>query len=159
MFRELRRKEKRTSVDTALEYLQHCEDGVLSTISVDNGYPYGVAVNHVLLDGMIYFHCAKQGHKIDNILANNKVSFFAVNKATIDKKAYTTKFESVHVFGRASVVTDKDEFKKALYEIARKYTGEFFAKAGTEIASAINKTMVVKIEIDHIKGKASNPKR
>ena len=51
--------------------------------------------------------------------------------------------------------SNKEEFKKALYLIAQKYTGSFFAKAATEIASAINKTLVVKIEIDSIKGKSS----
>jgi nitroimidazol reductase NimA-like FMN-containing flavoprotein (pyridoxamine 5'-phosphate oxidase superfamily) len=155
MFREMRRKEKQVSDETALQFLDIAQDGVLSTISIDNGYPYSTSVNHVVMDGCIYFHCAKAGHKIDNILENNKVSFFAVAESKIDEKAYTTKFKSVHVFGRATVVTNKEEFKKALYLIAQKYTGSFFAKAATEIASAINKTLVVKIEIDSIKGKSS----
>lgn len=155
MFREMRRIKNQVSNEQALSFLDTALDGVLSTISVDNGYPYAVAVNHVLLDGMIYFHCAKTGHKIDNIIANNKVSFFAVASSNIDQKAYTTKFKSVHVFGKAYVVEEKEEFKKALYLIAKKYTGSFFAKAATEIASAIDKTMVVRIEIDSIKGKAT----
>ena len=143
-------KEIKNKTDNAeaLKFLEIANDCTMSTISVDNGYPYTVAVNHVLLDGFIYIHCAKVGHKIDNINANNKISLFAIADSYIDEKAYTTKFKSVHVFGRATVVTNKEEFKKALYLIAQKYTGSFFAKAATEIASAINKTLVVKIEID-----------
>jgi len=155
MFREMRRIKNKTDNAEALKFLEIANECTMSTISVDNGYPYTVAVNHVLLDGFIYIHCAKVGHKIDNINANNKISLFAIADSYIDEKAYTTKFKSVHVFGRAYIVEDKDEYKKALYEIARRYTGKFFAKAGAEIASAVNKTLVIRIEIDHISGKQS----
>lgn len=155
MFREMRRVKNKVSEENAFNFLEVAKEGVLSTISVDNNYPYSTAVNHVLMDQTIYFHCAKSGHKIDNILSNNKVSFFAVADSNIDQKAYTTKFKSVHVFGTASIVEDKEEFKKALYRIAKKYTGSFFSKAAAEIASAIDQTMVVRIKVDHISGKAT----
>ena len=155
MFREMRRIKNKVSDSDALSFLEIADEGIISTISVDNGYPYSTAVNHVIIDGSIYFHCAKTGHKIDNIIANNKVSFFAIANSNIVQKAYTTKFQSVHVFGKATIVEDKDEFKKALYKIAKKYTGSFFAKAATEIASAMDKTLVVRIDIDYITGKAT----
>lgn len=155
MFREMRRIKNKTDVNQAMEFLKKANDCTLSTISTDNGYPYTVAVNHVLLDGYIYIHCAKEGHKVDNINENNKVSIFAISDSYIDEKAYTTKFKSVHVFGKAYIVKEKEEYKKALYEIAKRYTGKFFAKAGSEIASAVNKTLVIRIEIEHISGKKS----
>lgn len=153
MFRPLRRTKNEVSKEQAYKYLEDTKEGFLSTISVDNGYPYGLAVNHVYLNGKIYFHCAKKGHKLDNILANDKVSFFTIHKNEIWQEAYTTVFESVHVFGRASIVTDKLEYKDALMEISRKYTGKFFASAKTKIASALDITEIVKIDIEHISGK------
>lgn len=162
MFREMRRIEKQTDFETAIQLLDQAQDGVIGMISIDNGYPYTTAVNHIVKNGYIYFHCAKKGHKIDNIMSNPKVSFFAIAGSYVDQPKFTTKFKSVHVFGKAFIVEDSKEFKEVLFDIARKYTGVFVAKAASEIASAIDKTAVVRIEIDDIKGKVSkgyNPKK
>ena len=35
--------------------------------SGEDGYAYGVPLNYVYVDNSIYFHCAKEGHKLDNI--------------------------------------------------------------------------------------------
>ncbi len=50
--------------------------GVLSLIG-DDGYPYGLPIDHWYCeeDGKIYFHGAKEGHKIDAIKACDKVSY------------------------------------------------------------------------------------
>lgn len=153
MFRQMRKAKRETSKEQTLKYLKHASHGTLSTISADNGYPYGITVNHVVINDCIYFHCAKEGHKLDNIKKNNCVSFFAVYEATVDKKAYTTKYKSAHVFGKAYIVEDKREREAALYEIAKKFTGSFFAKAQSHILNAFDITAVVRIEIEHLTGK------
>ncbi|XMB86862.1 pyridoxamine 5'-phosphate oxidase family protein [Mycoplasmatota bacterium WC44] len=155
MFRNMRRKERESSLEDARQFLKDATHGVLSTISVDNGYPYGVTVNHIYLNGHIYFHCAKKGHKIDNIIYNNNVSFTATALAEIKQQSYSTKYKSTTVFGKAYIVEDKEEVKDALYEISRRFTGKFFAKASSEIAASINRTLVVRIEIDDMKGKSN----
>lgn len=155
MFRPLRRHAQQLPKDVALAFLSNTEEGVLSTISVDNGYPYGIAVNHVLYQGFIYIHCANEGHKMDNIQKNPKVSYFVIHKNVIDQAAYTTRFESVHVFGKASIVTEKKEKYDVLYQIAKKFTGEFVQHADREIKPSMTKTSIIKIEIEHIKGKQS----
>ncbi len=48
--------------------------GRLATFGKD-GYPYITPVNYVYWNESIYFHCAHEGEKIDNILRNNKVCF------------------------------------------------------------------------------------
>ena len=54
--------------------------GVLSVIG-DNGYPYGIPINFYYdeNDGKIYFHCAKEGHKIDAIKNCDKACFTTVS--------------------------------------------------------------------------------
>ena len=56
MFREMRKKKRETTKDEAYQFLEKAQEGILSTISVDNSYPYGTSVNHVLIDNKIYFH-------------------------------------------------------------------------------------------------------
>ena len=56
--------------------MKNAKRGVLSLIGED-GYPYGLPINQWYCeeDGKIYFHGAKEGHKIDAIKACDKVSF------------------------------------------------------------------------------------
>ena len=41
----------------------------------EDGYPYITPVNFVFHEGNIYFHCARVGEKLDNILRDPKVCF------------------------------------------------------------------------------------
>ncbi|NLB53024.1 MAG: hypothetical protein GX808_08820 [Syntrophomonadaceae bacterium] len=56
----------------AIELLKAGEYGVLSSVS-ENGYAYGVPLNYVYFDNSIYFHCAAEGRKLDDIKKNDKV--------------------------------------------------------------------------------------
>ena len=75
----MRRKDRALSRQEALDILNKGEYGILSTVSAD-GQPYGTPINFCLINDCIYFHCAKEGHKLDNISANSKVCFCVVGK-------------------------------------------------------------------------------
>jgi uncharacterized protein len=71
----MRRKQcKITDPEKIREILTRCTVGRLATNGRD-GYPYITPVNYVFSNESIYFHCAHQGEKIDNILADNRVCF------------------------------------------------------------------------------------
>lgn len=55
--------------------------GVLSMIG-DGGYPYGIPLDHWYdeTNGKLYFHCAKEGHKLDAIEKDDKVSYCVCDK-------------------------------------------------------------------------------
>jgi uncharacterized protein len=65
-------------------------------------------------DGKIFFHCAKEGHKIDGIRRDEKVSFCVVDKDQIVPEKFTTFFRSVIVFGRARIVSEDAVKRHAL---------------------------------------------
>ncbi|MBR6060592.1 MAG: pyridoxamine 5'-phosphate oxidase family protein, partial [Spirochaetales bacterium] len=73
MFRSMRRFKQQISDAECIEILKNEKRSVLSLIG-DDGYPYGIPLNHFYdeRDGKIYFHGAKEGHKIDAIKANPK---------------------------------------------------------------------------------------
>lgn len=152
MFREMRKKERQIDIEEAAGILKNCEYGVLSTVS-DNGYAYGVPLSYVYMDNNIYFHCAVEGHKLDNIRLNNKVSFCVVGYTELLPAKFSTKYESVIVFGRASEVND-DEKYNALCAIAEKYSNQYMEEAKAYAAKDGGKTKVIKITIGHIAGKA-----
>lgn len=73
MFRKMRRFKQEISLEECIEILTNEKRGVLSVIG-DDGYPYGIPINHYYNknDNCIYFHGAKEGHKIDAIMNLNE---------------------------------------------------------------------------------------
>jgi len=145
----MRRNDKEMSKEKTLELLIRGEDGILGTIS-DNGYPYTVVVNYVFLNNKIYFHCAKEGHKLDNIKRNEKVSFTVYDIVEVVGEKLTTLYESLVVFGRAKVI---DANREVLLALVNKYSNLDQDKILKMIDNEINITSLVEIEIDHITGK------
>ena len=74
MFREMRRTKQEMPRNRCEEVLERGTSGVLAALG-DEDYPYAVPLSYVYRDSKIYFHCAKNGHKLDAIAKNNKVSF------------------------------------------------------------------------------------
>lgn len=151
MFREMRRKDRELGKEEILEILKKGEYGIFSTIS-QNGYPYGLPVNYVYTNGSIYFHCAVEGHKLDNIKNNDKVSFCVVGPTQILPDKFSTKYESVIVFGRAIEVSG-DEKNRALLELINKYSPDYIEQGKEYIQKKNKDSKVIKIKTEHITGK------
>ncbi len=151
MFREMRRKDRSVSVGRAYEILNQADYGVL-TIDGDDGYPYGVPVNHILIDDVIYFHAATEGKKFDSIMLNNKVGFTAVAYDEIAAEKLSTTYASVICMGKVFVV-EGEEKRKVLIELTKRFASEFIEIGVKSIEKSINRTAILKIEIDHITGK------
>ena len=68
MFRKMRRFKQQITDAECIEVLKKTKRGVLSLLGED-GYPYGIPIDHWYCeeDGRIYFHGAKEGHKIDAV--------------------------------------------------------------------------------------------
>jgi nitroimidazol reductase NimA-like FMN-containing flavoprotein (pyridoxamine 5'-phosphate oxidase superfamily) len=126
---------------------------VLSTLGTD-GWPYGIPVNHVLSGDVLYIHCAEEGHKLENIAHEERVSFCAVAGATVLPAKLSTLYESAIVFGRAALVTDPAEKRRALELLAVRFCGALTPEAEHTIATSGAQTAVVRILIERITGKA-----
>jgi hypothetical protein len=155
-FPDIRRSARALPTDQAREILERADHGVLATLGAD-GWPYAVPVNHVLSDDTLYFHCAIEGHKLDNIAHEERVSFSAVASATVLPLALSTLYESAIVFGRAAVVTDPAEKRRALELLAVRFCGAVTPEAEQTIATDGSRTAVVRIRIERITGKAHRP--
>lgn len=150
--RELRRKDRAITDGEAIAILNKAEYGVLSTISPD-GKPYGVPLSFCIIDNCIYFHCAIEGRKIDNIEKNHSVSFCAVGNTEILPDKFGTKYESVIVSGEVVEIFD-DNKQIALENLLKKYSSNYFSKGLEYIETLKTKTRVFKISITHFSGKA-----
>ena len=122
----MRRKDREvTDAQEINAILKRC-DTVRIGIS-DGEYPYVVPVSFgvEISDGspIIYFHCARQGHKLELLGERKPVSveadtFFKVQKTKI---GITTRYESVMGTGICERVRDPDEVLKGLRLLLEHY--------------------------------------
>lgn len=77
MKNNIRRQDRRTSIDEAVDLMKRGEFGILSMCSSEKE-GYGIPINYVFDNSRIYFHCATEGAKLEYLRNNNKVSFCVV---------------------------------------------------------------------------------
>ena len=125
MFRKMRRYKQEIPREECIELLKNEKRGVLSIIG-DEGYPYGIPLNHFYSerDGKIYFHGAKEGHKIDAIKKNSKVCYTVFDKGYRKEGEWALNVKSVVVFGRISLVENGEKAEEICTELCRKFTDD-----------------------------------
>jgi len=127
MFREMRRKRQLLPEKECIRILEQETSGVLSVLG-DEDYPYAVPLSYVYSGNTLYFHCAKNGHKLDAIRKHSKASFCVIAQDHIVPEEYTTYFKSVIVFGRAHILTDSEKIQEAIELLSLKYNPSDSAK-------------------------------
>ena len=151
MFREMRRSGQQLSNEECIDILINEPRGVLALLG-DNDYPYAVPMSHVYVDGKIYFHGAKTGHKIDSIKKHSKVSYNVIDKGVKAEDSWWYTFKSVTIFGKIASLTDEHEKIDKLTHLGNKF---FPTQKETEdeIKRLLDRTEVLEITIDHMTGK------
>ena len=153
MHKEIRRKDRALDKAATLAVLKNSEYGVLSTVDQDH-QPYGTPVSYVLVDNSIFIHCATEGHKLENIAYNNKVSFCVVGKTELLPDKFSTKYESAIVFGTALIVDDENQKRAALRAILAKYSPDHLEAGEKYINKLFDQVKVIQVSIDHLTGKS-----
>lgn len=151
----MNRPERQMAGGDALRLLKQGTHGVLS-VADETGAPYGVPLNYFFseTDNALFFHCAKTGRKLDCIRRNSRVSFTVVGRADIDADRFTTRYESVIVTGRASVVEDGREVRLRLTQLCEALA-PVSPRREEVIEKYLPKTAVVRVDIASFTGKAN----
>ena len=139
MFREMRRFKQQLPEEECIEILKTQPRGVLAVLG-DEGYPYTVPMDFVYDDGKLYFHCAKEGHKLDAVRAYEKVSFCVLDEGRQEENDWWYHFRSVIVFGKMRVLEDRDEILEKVHMLGAKhfpseeYNQEEIRQSGARVA-------------------------
>ena len=135
----------------------------MATIGGD-GYPYITPVNYVFWRKAIYFHCALQGEKIDNILRRPRVCFevdlplayldckFDRDMAACDVGQF---YESVIIRGTAAIVESTYEKVGALNALLGCHENIEDFTVITEHTQAVTRCLVVVIRVESLSAKAN----
>lgn len=154
MFRKMRRFKQQLSMEECIEVLKEQPRGIMA-VHGEDGYPYTFPMNYIYRDGKLYFHCAKEGHKLDAIAADNKVSFCIMDEGFRKEGEWALNIKSVILFGTIRKMDNIEETKEIVRELGLKYypTPE---SVEVELNNAFSRVQVLELTIDHMTGKLVN---
>jgi nitroimidazol reductase NimA-like FMN-containing flavoprotein (pyridoxamine 5'-phosphate oxidase superfamily) len=122
---------------------------------IDDGEPYIVPMNFGYRDRRLYFHCAREGRKLDVLRAHPRVCFELEGEAALveGERAcqWTTRFESVIGWGKAEIVTDPYGVEEGLRILMEHYSpgsGDFDPRS-------LSLTAIIRVDVEMMTGKRS----
>lgn len=138
-----------------LDILRRCEYMALALRGEEAPYCVPLNFGAELAGGalVLYFHCAREGTKLELLRKDGRVGFTAAHMLRVFNKGvapcgYTTDYESVCGSGIAYIVEDEAERLHGLRVLMRQYTGEDFAPEAFQ-PRALALTAVVKVVCEH----------
>ena len=150
----MRRAEKeikdRSQIDAIIQEASVCRIGL-----VDGDEAYIVPMNFGYSDNCLWFHCAKEGRKMDLVKRTGKASFeIDIDEGLVlDRDAYkcSNNFKCVMGKGRIGVVSDPEERAKGSRSLMRHYhPGEYIVND-----KCMDKTVVLKLEVESLSCKVN----
>jgi nitroimidazol reductase NimA-like FMN-containing flavoprotein (pyridoxamine 5'-phosphate oxidase superfamily) len=151
----MRRKDKEINDMLAIESILS-EADICRIAMCDGSQPYIVPLNFGYENGILYFHSAKEGRKIDILRHNSKICFEVDIKTELVRHEticdWGMKYYSVIGEGQAEILTDIEEKKRGLDIIARKYAKDIEFEYPE---SMLNNIHVLKVAISQMVGKKS----
>ncbi|MCR5705407.1 MAG: pyridoxamine 5'-phosphate oxidase family protein [Acholeplasmatales bacterium] len=153
MFREMRRFKQKATLEECIKILCEEKRGVLS-LSGDDGYPYGIPLDFYYNkeNNKIYFHGAKEGHKIDSIKRCDKCSFTLWDKGVKNEGEWFYRLTSVIVFGRIRLMEDSELAYDMCKNIGLKYNPSK-EDIEQEMIHSYPHVQMLELSIEHISGK------
>lgn len=154
MFRAMRRKKQLLSKEETIDILNSGTSGILGVLG-DDGYPYTVPVSYTFEDDKILIHSAIEGHKVDSIKKNEKVSFCVIDRDEVKQKTFTSHYRSAIIFGRARIITGDSEKQAVLESIVEKLSPDYIEEGHEYIKNDMHRVVIIEIKIEHITAKAA----
>lgn len=154
----MRRIKQQISESECVALLKSEKRGVLAVLG-DEGYPYTVPLDYFYDEdnGKIYFHGAKEGHKVDAISKCDKVSFCVLGKDIFKEDDWAPFVTSVIVFGRIKAVSSREEALEKVRKIGLKYYPN-----PEDVENVLERTkdrvLCLELSIEHMTGKRVHEK-
>ena len=156
-----RREREVTDINDILQIIN--ETKILHLGLSDEGWPYVVPMNYgcETEDGgrlTFYFHCAREGRKMDVLKKNPQVCLELDGKHELMEAevpcGYSYYFESLIGNGRVEMLSEPEEKVRALRIIMKQQTGKDFCEFH---ANAVQAVCVLKVELTDYEVKRNMP--
>ncbi len=153
----MRRKDRARDLDFSLALMDRCTHGIVA-FQTGGDAPYCIPLSLARKGRSLYFHCAREGRKLDLLRSDPRVcvTFVAQDDPVFTPPAmFSTYFQSVVATGTAHELTEEADKIEGLALICSKLLpeqmGEPFQHA---IARSLAVTSVWRIDLEDIQGKA-----
>jgi uncharacterized protein len=138
------------------EIYEILEKGLVCRLGLCDGQqPYIVPMNYGYRNGCMYFHCAREGKKIEILKKNDRVCIEVDTDTRVVQGdapcRWTTKYRSVIGFGKARIIDNEKEKKDSLDVIMTHYGG---SGDGYDEKS-LRLTIVIEVVLESMTGKQS----
>ena len=151
-FRAMRRARQQLDERECLELLEKEPRGVLAVLG-DKDYPYAVPLDFLYRDGKLYFHCAREGHKLDALRRHDKASFCVTDGGFRREGDWALHFRSVIIFGRVRLMGHDEEGIEALLRaLGNKYNPDP-DDVERELCGALPRVQLLELTVEHMSGK------
>ena len=153
---QFRMKTHQLPFDEIEALLERATAGALATVSPD-GTPYAVPVPFVRMGELVYVHGLPAGQKLTNLRADPHVcmTVWEMRGLLPDEEGRpcetNTAYVSAVLCGRAQLVEDREEKRRALSGIVAKYMPQLTGRDLPE--NMLRSTAVLRIESDSLTGK------
>jgi len=148
---KMRRNDRQLPAGEAEEILRSGRYGVLSVVC-DDGYPYGVPLSYAYDNGKLYFHhTAEESLLADSIHGKTKACFTVVGDTELLPAKFSTKYESVIVFG---TISESDDKIGVLMQLVDKLSPDHIEKGRKYAENAAPRVAAYEFRIEQITGKA-----
>lgn len=119
--------------------------------------PYVVPLSFGYEERILYFHAARDGHKIDLIHQNPQAGFaISIDLGDVDggEKGcdWSVRYKSVAGYGKVSVVESAEEKRAAFDIIMAQYADGAFSYPD----AMVQRTLVFKLDVESMSGKSGN---
>lgn len=147
----MRRTDREKETVWALEVFDKAPYITVGMITPD-GFPYNVPLSLARKgDSIFYFHCAKEGRKIECIKHNPNVFLSAVTRCSPkfeeETQNFTKHYNSAMASGFAEFVENPDEKVGALRLICERFLPKYMDRFDAAIARSLDRTTVVRITL------------
>lgn len=152
----MRRTDRARDRDFSLALIDRCTHGVMA-LSTGEPVPYCLPLSLVRMGDCLYFHCAREGRKIDLLRRFPQVCITFVGDdrpVFVPPAMYSTYYQSAIVTGTASEVTDPQEKRDALHALCQKLTPDYMDGFEGALKASLTVTAVWKVRMEDISGKA-----
>lgn len=157
----MRRKDREvTDVAMIEEIINSCDCCRLGLVEADEVYIVPLNFAYDKKQNAFYFHCAKEGRKIDLIRKTGKAGFELDTNHKLQEGnvacSYSFQYQSVIGTGKVQIVEDAEERKAAFALFMEHYTGKndwIFDEKVLEAAA------IIKLEVEKMSCKENNAEK
>jgi nitroimidazol reductase NimA-like FMN-containing flavoprotein (pyridoxamine 5'-phosphate oxidase superfamily) len=103
-------------------------------------------------DRCIYFHCGRNGHRLDSLKRSSKASFCVCEQGYKENGDWAYHVRSVIVFGEVEIIDDIDVVSHIARKLSYKFTHDE-AYIQNEIDRFAKATLLLKLTPEHVCGK------